>query len=179
MSKQKRKIFYLSDDKPIMSGGLLLYRFIKNEMELLLVEGRGFYEDLGGRVDDDDKDIFSTVSREAFEESNELLNKRSIKSRIKNAPYVYVPKYKYIVYILKANENEASLKSKDFGTKEIHDDIHRTIKWINLDTFLMPEIIKHKLNFRLKSSQLFNKLKEIRNDKKLDYNMFTDSSNTE
>ena len=178
MSKQNRKTFYLDKEKekPVTAGGVLLYRFIKKNMELLLVEGRGVYEDLGGRVDDNDKDIYATVAREASEESNSLLNKSKIKKRLKVAQYVYMTKCKYVIYIIKADENEEKLVSNDFGEKEKHDDVFRTVKWIPVDTFLLPDIIRHKLNFRLKSKALFDKLKEIVNDKKLDANMLSDSS---
>ena len=178
MSKQNRKTFYLDKEKekPVTAGGVILYRFVKKNMELLLVEGRGVYEDLGGRTDNDDKDIYTTVAREASEESNNLLSKSKIKKRIKVAPYIYMAKCKYVIYVIKADENEEKLISSDFGEKEEHDDVFRKVKWIPVDTFLLPDIIKHKLNFRLKSKALFDKIKEIINDKKLDGNMLSDSS---
>lgn len=178
MPPQKRKTFYLDKkkEKPVTAGGVILYRFLKSNMELLLVEGRGVYEDLGGRVDDTDKDILTTVSREASEESNEQLNKRSIKKRLKDSPYIYMARSKYVVYVTKATKDEEKLTSSDFGDKEEHDNFYRKIKWIPVDTFLMKDIIQHKLNFRLKNKSLFDKLKEIKNDKKLDFNMLSDTS---
>jgi hypothetical protein len=180
MSKKDKKIFYLSDDKvvgeEISAGGVILYRFKNGNMELLLVENRGLYEDLGGRVDKADKDIYSTVAREANEESNKLLSKSKIKKRIKDAPFAYMKRSKYIVYIIKANTDEIKLKSIDFGDKEIHDDIFRKVKWIPLDIFLSKDIIAHKLNFRLKNKSLFTKLIEIKKTNKLGITVFTDSS---
>jgi hypothetical protein len=173
----KKKLFYVNDDKdkPITSGGVIIYRFIKNNMELLLSDTRNNYEDLGGMIDEKDKDILSTIAREAFEESNNLLKKTTIKTRLKKSNYIYVPKCKYIIYIIKANSLEEKLSSLDFGDKEIHDNIDRKIKWIPLDIFLLPETIKYKLNWRLKSKLLYDKLKEIKNDVKLDINMFSSS----
>lgn len=181
MSKQIRKTFYLDKEKekPVTAGGVIIYRFIKKNMELLLVEGRGVYEDLGGRADDDDKDILTTVAREATEESNNLLSKSKIKKRLKDASYIYMPKCKYVVYIIKANDEEEKLVSSDFGDKEMHDDVFRKVKWVPAEIFLSPDVIKHKLNFRLKTKTLFNKIKEIINDKKLDGNMLSDNSDNE
>jgi hypothetical protein len=177
IANDKRKTFYLNKDKekPITAGGVILYRFVKNNMELLLADSRGAYEDLGGCVDDNDKNIYETVSREAYEESNKLLSKTKIKNRLKDAPSMYAPRSKYVVYIIEANGDEAMLKCADFGEKELHDDIFRKIRWIPLDTFLLPETIKHKLNWRLKNTILFSKLKEIKNNKNLDINLFSAS----
>ena len=176
-ANDKRKTFFLNKDKekPITAGGVILYRFVKNNMELLLADSRGVYEDLGGCVDDNDKNIYDTVSREAYEESNKLLSKTKIKNRLKDAPSMYAPKSKYVVYIIEANHDESMLKCTDFGEKELHDDIFRKIRWIPLDTFLLPEIIKHKLNWRLKNTILFNNLKAIKNNKNLDINLFSAS----
>jgi hypothetical protein len=163
-------------EKPVTAGGVILYRFQKKNMELLLVEGRGVFEDLGGVADEADRDIHSTVSREAWEESNELLSKITIKKRIKESSYVYMPRCKYVVYVIPATKSEEKLTSTDFGDKEEHDNFYRKIKWIPVDTFLSKDIIDHKLNFRLKNGALFNKIKEIKNDKKLDHNMLSDTS---
>jgi hypothetical protein len=184
MSKKeiKRKTFYIDDDedKPITAGGVIIYRFGKKGMELLLVESRGTYEDLGGRVDDEDKNIYTTVSREAYEESNYLLNKSSIKKRIKKKPrFAYAKRSKYIVYMIESTEEEADLVSKEFGDRELHDDILRKIKWIPLKKFLSNEIVQYKLNFRLKNAILFNILKDIEKDKKNDFNMFSNKTKSD
>ena len=172
----KRKIFHLDTDlekeNPITSGGVIIYRFINNNMELLLIESRGGFEDLGGRIDETDKNIYTTISREAYEESNCILDIKNIKTRLKSASFIYNPRSKYIVYIIEANKYEMKLLSNDFGDHEIYDDIVRTINWIPLDIFLLPDIIKHKLNWRLKSKKLFDLLKTIQIDKKMNINMF-------
>ena len=167
------KVFYINNDTDIVSsGGVLLYRFINGEMELLLSDTRGLYEDLGGKVDDNDKNINSSISREVHEESNGLIDKKSIKARLlKNNP-IYIKKSKYLLYILHATPKERTLKSEDFGNKEIHDDINRTIKWIPLDIFLSQKIIKHRLNWRLKNKKIFDALKEIKIKSQLSKNVF-------
>jgi len=171
-AKKNRKIFYLNDDpeKELTAGGVLIYKFTDGKLKLLIQESRGLYEDLGGRADDDDKNIHSTIAREAYEESNKLLKKKSIKERLSKAEYVYSKPNKYIVYVIKASDEEVNLKSKDFGSKEEHDDIDRTIKWISLDKFLESDIIKYKLNFRLKNKNLFDILTKLQGSKnKLSY----------
>lgn len=170
-----RKTFYLDDDetKPITAGGVLIYKFNKNnEMKLLLIDSRDKYEDFGGRVDSKDRSIYSTVSREAFEESNELLDKQSIRSRIKTAPYVYIKIAKYIVYIIEATETEAQLTMSDFGTKEIYEDINRKVKWISLEKFLEPEMQKQRINWRLTHYNIASELKNIMKQKILTTSIF-------
>ena len=156
---------------------MIIYRITNNKFDLLLSEARGLYEDLGGRTDDDDKDIISTVSREAYEESNKLLDIKSIKKRIKNAdPPIYMKRSKYAVYIIEATKEEAKLKSEKFGNRELHDDVPRKIKWIPLTKFMLPDILKYKINFRLKNKLLFDKLKSLALEKKMSINMFSSSS---
>jgi hypothetical protein len=178
MPPKAKKTFYLDENKeqPVTSGGVILYRFVKGNMELLLVESRGGFEDLGGRIDDDDDNIYTTVAREAYEESNELLSKITIKKRIKEAQFAYMERSKYVVYIIEANKKEIKLISDDFGDIEEHDNIARKIKWIPVETFLLAEVIKHKLNWRLKNKALFDILKFIKNDKKCNVSMFSETS---
>jgi predicted NUDIX family NTP pyrophosphohydrolase len=169
---EKRKTFYLNSDesKPVTSAGVLLYRYIKGNMEVLMADARGTFEDLGGIVDTKDKDIMSTATREAFEESNGLINKRKLKSRIKTAPFVYVEKMKYVVYIVKANNDEKNLTMADFGKIEVHDNIPRTIQW-----FPVNKIIFDKLNWRIKNRKIFDTLKEIKNEDSISVGIFSTS----
>lgn len=181
MPRKTQKLFYLNDehDKPISAGGIIIYKFDHGNMLLLLQESRGSpsrcsgnIEDLGGLVDKDDEDIYDTISREAKEETNNILSKSKIKKRIKLSPFAYTPRSKYVIYVIEANDFEKNLVSDDFGTREEHDDFERIIKWIPLNLFLTPEFIKHKLAWRLRNGQLFNILKKIDNDKKISSNMF-------
>lgn len=175
MRQKNKKIFYLNkhEEKPVGAGGVILYRFINGiNMELLLVESRGNYEDFGGCVDDEDDTIIDTVAREAYEESNKLLKIKSIKKRLNDAQFAYSERSKYVVYVICANEREEQLNSDDFGDIEIHDNISRKVKWIPLDVFLAKEVIQYKLNWRLKNKTLFDILKNIKNDKKNSINLF-------
>lgn len=174
MSKTKKITFYLDNDneKCVTSGGVIIYKFTDTGMKLLLVNSRGGYEDLGGMIDEEDEDIYDTVSREAYEESNYLLSEKTIKKRLLNAPHIYNKKCKYVVFLIEASKKEKKLKKDDFGDREIHDDINRTVKWISLSTFLSDNVVKHKLNWRLKYFPLFKKLNELNNDNKLEVSLF-------
>lgn len=156
----------------VTSGGVLIYKFGDSGMELLVINSRGGFEDFGGKIDEADKSIRKTVARETYEESNKLINKKQLELRLESAPYIYVKNSKYVCFIVEATYEESQLNSKDFGDVELHENIQRTVKWIPLSTILTPEIIKYKLNWRLKSSALFTKLNEINNKKKLCVSMF-------
>lgn len=170
----KSQTFYIdasSDEeqtnKEVTAAGVLIYKFVKNSMHILMADTRGTFEDLGGRADKKDKDIYSTAAREANEESNNILNKRKLKNRIKNAPYVYLEKSKYVVYFIKANEEEENLIESDFGDIEIHDNIKRKIRW-----FPVEKIIFEKLHFRIKNKRVFDMLKSIKSDNAINIGIF-------
>jgi len=162
-----RKTFYLdaNPDQPVMAAGVIIYKIKKNVVSVLLSKNRNQYEDLGGRVDLDDETIFDAVVREAYEETNEIIDKKKLKKRLSTAKYFYNKKSKYVVYLVKANNKEKKLKSNMFGDKEIHDNIDRKIKWIKITKIL--DTTKTKLNFRLLNKNLLDSLNSLQkeNDK--------------
>jgi hypothetical protein len=162
----ERKTFYLDDDKekPITAGGVVLYKIENDKIYLLLIDSRGNYEDLGGKSIDTDESIFDIVSREAHEKSNYLLSKDSIKERLITAKSIYISQSKYVIYIIDANHLESKLTTKNFDEKEIHNNIPRRIKWVSMEIFMRPEIIKHKVSAKLKNKHFFDILKNIEKD---------------
>lgn len=162
----ERKIFYLDDDKekPIIAGGVILYKIENDKIYLLLIDSRGNYEDLGGKSIDTDESILDVVSREAHEKSNYLLDKDSIKKRLITAKSIYISQSKYVVYIIDSNDFESKLTTKNFDEKEVHNNIPRRIKWVPMEIFMRPEIIKHKVSARLKNKYFFDILKNIEKD---------------
>lgn len=168
MSKKYKRIIMYIDEKPITASGVILYKFDKNKLKLLLIKSknRKTYEDLGGHIDETDKDIYDTASREVFEESNKVLNRKSIKKRIKKSSCFYTPKSKYLIFLLEATDEEEKMNSIIFGDKEEHDDIERVIDWIPLEKFLKKETIKTGMNWRLKNRELFIKLIELQTNHK-------------
>jgi 8-oxo-dGTP pyrophosphatase MutT (NUDIX family) len=155
-----RKTIYLDDDdaKPVTAGGVMIYKKTTNGLKVLVIETRGKYEDIGGKIDPMDNDIPSTVAREVEEETNAVIKAEDIIERIRNAPYVYVSNSKYVIYIVKATSHEFHLKKEAFGDKENHDGCNRTIGWILREELTRPIIVQCKMNWRIKNKHLFDKL---------------------
>jgi len=150
-----RPTFYYMNDqtKPIRAGGVLLFKYKKSNVELLMIKKTHqlTYEDIGGKTSIYDNDIYETITREVSEETNNLINSNIIKKQIFSSKCVYMPHAKYLLIIVKANHYERKLKEKDFGDKEINDDIDRTLEWVNLNDFLDNKL---KVNPRLHSIEL-------------------------
>lgn len=160
----ERNIFYYNNDKnnEIKAGGLLIYKKENDNLFLLLIENRGLYEDIGGRCDLSDKNIIETITREVEEETNYIIKKENLDLVLENYEEFYNKKCKYLMLILHADEYLKNLKSEQFGDIEIHDNIQRKIKWIDINEFFDKNIIKYKLNFRLKNKILFDILENIK-----------------
>ena len=156
-----RPTFYLDEEKQIelRAGGVLFYKFNedKTNFDLLLIYSRNNYEDFGGCTDAIDKDILDTVSREVDEESNNIFKKDIIRNKIKDLDPIYIKHCKYALYFIELIED---YNPEDFGTKEIHDNINRTVEWVSYDNFSNDDFIKI-LNFRLKSHDVLNYLKNL------------------
>lgn len=170
----RRKTFYLHEksENPITAAGIILYKKENDKIYLLLIESRGGYEDLGGKVDLDDTTVYDTISREAYEESNYLLDQDNIKRRLNRSKYAYIKNSKYVTYVVNADENESQMTSDMFGDYEIHDNIPRKILWVPINVFLRKEIIKYKLHPRLKNNFLFHILREIEKEELIFWDIF-------
>ena len=170
---------YLDDDpaKPVTAGGVMIYKYVQNKIMLLIIETEGKYEDIGGKIDPEDDDIYSAVAREVQEETNEQIMSDDIIDRLKLATYVYMPKSKYVIYIVEATDIEKKLKKVDFGDMEYHDAFPRTIGWIARDALMKPHNIQYKMNWRMKSKELFNQLIEIEKNVKYKKKLFKQKPN--
>lgn len=148
VNKTYRSTFYYNNDKskPIRAGGVIIYRKINHKIDFLLIKKNHNsieqYEDIGGKTDIYDINEFDTISREVFEETNSVINQEVIRYQLTKSSNIYVPYSKYLLYLIEANVYERNLKSIHFGNKEIHDDIDRTIVWIDINSYL-----DNKLNF--------------------------------
>lgn len=165
MSEQKR-IFKISNNGvlfPVCAGGIILYRIENKELQLLLMcrSAGCCYEDLGGKSQFDDQDIYQTVAREAEEESNGLINRNSVFNRIKQSEFIISEKCKYVLFVVRANNKEVNLKSEQFGDKEIHENLPRTVDWVTLSEFTNYIKLTGKLNFRLRNRKLYQLLKQL------------------
>jgi len=150
-----RPTFYYKNDqtKPIRAGGVLFFNYKKSNIELLMIKKSSNlkYEDIGGKTSESDKDIYETIAREVSEETNNVINFTIIQKQLHLAKCIYIPHAKYLLFIVKANSFERKLKASHFGNKEIHDDIDRTIEWVNFDDFLDNKL---NTNTRLHSYEL-------------------------
>ena len=146
-----RKTFYLHDDpnKPVLAAGVLFH----TDEAILLIESRGGYEDIGGKVDHEDADLHQTVNREVEEETNGII--KNIVDRLDDTQCVYVPRSKYVIYLVQATADESRLKGPEFGDRELKDDIARTIAWMPIPEFVAA---RNKMNWRLRSSTVFRKV---------------------
>lgn len=144
----ERPTFYYDNDntKPIRAGGVIIYRKINNKIQFLLIKKKyndiERYEDIGGKTDINDITSYDTIAREVSEETNSVINEGIMKYQLSKSSNIYVPYSKYLLYLVQANVYERNLKSNYFGNKEIHDDINRTIVWVDIDNYL-----DNKLNF--------------------------------
>ena len=173
-TKSQRVTMYLKNDdtKPVTAAGALFYKQVGKQMMLLVIENKSKYEDIGGKIDPGDGDIISAVLREIKEETNGQINMENGIERLKTASYVYVPKSKYVIYIIEANASEKKLKKNDFGDREGHDGFARTIGWISLEELTNSATIQYKMNWRMKCKALFVKLTDIEKHFKFKNNMF-------
>jgi hypothetical protein len=167
----ERPTFSYNNDntKPIRAGGVILYkRTNNNNIEVLLIkkiiDNTCRYEDIGGKTDSSDINIFDTISRETEEETNNVINKNIIKTQLINSNLIYSYKSKYVVAFTKANKYERKLNTDLFGTEETHDKIIRTIHWVNINNILENKICLHP-RLKMMLSDLKNQLNSLKINK--------------
>lgn len=169
--RDERPTFYFKNntENSIRAGGVLLYKFTEDtdEPEYLMINKEGKYEDFGGRTDIIDKCINDTIVRECQEESNNIINKVDIYPAMLKSKPVYCPRGKYMVYVVKTQN---SYEPSQFGDREIHDDIPRTVEWVKHSDIMKHRNIHNFLHRRLKFNDFYNKLNNIyKNCVKKDY----------
>lgn len=88
----ERPTFSYNNDntKPIRAGGVILYkRTNNNNIEILLIKklisNIYQYEDICEKTDSLDSNILDTISREAEEKTNNVINKTIIKNQLINS----------------------------------------------------------------------------------------------
>ncbi len=145
LKQHKRPTFYY-DTYMLRAGGILLYKIVNNEIILLMIYNKGKLEDIGGRTNAIDGTIYDTIAREVVEESNNIFNKDDIKNRINDnihQPIIHSHS-KYMLFLVPLINDEYNLTEEIFGTVELHGNIERIFKWINL-----TDLAKNNLNRRL------------------------------
>jgi len=172
----KRPTFYYNGEqlKPIKAGGVIIYKIEDGSIKILLIKIKQFcksvkdgvkdgevkevYEDIGGKTDSGDISFYDTVSREVAEETNNVINPQIIKHQLSYSDNLYIEHAKYLLYIIKANSYEKNLNTQSFGDKEIHDNIDRTIVWIDALDYLNN---LKKFNPRLHSNEIKEYFKKL------------------
>lgn len=161
-NRNKRPTFYYNNDelKPIKAGGVIIYKIEEKSIKILLIKIKyinqkkdiyDFYEDIGGKTDKIDISFYDTISREVAEETNNVINPQIIKYQMSYSDDLYIEHAKYLLYIIKANSYERNLNTQSFGNKEIHDNIDRTIEWIDINDYLNNT---KKFNPRIHSNEI-------------------------
>lgn len=129
--------------KTYYGAGVILY----NGSKILMQKSRyeNYWEDFGGRTDEEDKNIIYSAYREAKEESNGVLTHSYLKRLVKKNPkkcYPLEQDNSYFIYMIYVDrEEKGKLKSERFGDCEIHDGIPRIVEWVERDVKLHPRII--------------------------------------
>ncbi len=152
--KDNRPTFYFRNDasKPLRAGGILFYKKINNEPYFLMIDNTysKWIEDIGGKTDEKDININSTIIREVDEETNSLINKNYVTMELsKNCTKLYCKYSKYILYLIEADEYVSSLSTENFGDIELHTKFSRKIYWYSRD-----QLKKSNLNPRLDFEEL-------------------------
>ena len=122
------------------ASGIIFYRIINDELHFLLqrVKNNSVYEDLGGKIDITDNNIWMTAVREAVEESNGVIYGKTVdecRNYIMNLTerHAYLnTKIKYALFLVHLPGDD----NYDFGDCEYASGftINRTIEWISINT---------------------------------------------
>jgi hypothetical protein len=149
----KRKVFNI-EGNIVSAGGIIYYQNNK----LLMIRSRGKLEDFGGCVDTNDKNIWDTISREASEESNNIFKKAKVYNLINNKKPVINKASKYALLFVRTKKKYVA---EDFGSIELHDNIARTVEWVNIEKFKDPNFMRKNLAWRLRFGEFFKKINNI------------------
>lgn len=144
MSKKYAKVY---KGKTFYGAGVILY----NKDKILMQKSRGnnYWEDFGGRTDEEDRDVITSGFREAREESNGVLKTVYLKELMKKNPdkcfYLMQENSYFIIMIYVSGKEKKKLHSNLFGTYEKHDGIERKVEWVSKEEKLHPRILDLKI----------------------------------
>jgi|SRR5579862_730898 len=184
-----RKVFYFDGkgDNVVTACGSLFFKEVNSDIYLLLIKYENpkwpHYDDFGGKVDEQDDNISSTIMRETSEETNGIISKDMMKnfpptlmeySKKGNifpnrlgaisSKLFYTKQSKYCLQLIEVT-NSFFQDTSVFGDREITDDIKRTINWYKYEN------VKNNLAMRLRNNELiacFDLLKLIGQQNKVE-----------
>jgi 8-oxo-dGTP pyrophosphatase MutT (NUDIX family) len=156
---KKTKRQFIIGKNAYVSAGVIFCRYINGSPHYLLIKRTGDvrfrFEDLGGKIDDEDEDLIDLAAREAAEECNaalvprdlnEITKVRTLYDKALNDSISYIkqlvtyykvkpllfPEIKYAVYVIPLPDD---MEMQDFGEVEIVHDVEnnspikRTLNW--------------------------------------------------
>ena len=59
-------------------------------------------------------------------------------------------------------EVDKNYEPEDFGTLEVHENVERTVEWVDADMFLTGDFIRKKLHVRLRRCSLIKQIIDLR-----------------
>lgn len=118
------------DGYPIRACGITFYAFNEGKMYLLLMKTDKWYEDIGGKTDVGDPDLFYTTARETNEESNRLFEFDEIYQVVQGSQVTVARKSKYAIFYVEIPWFE---NTSIFGESEIYEHNNRIFEWVDVD----------------------------------------------
>lgn len=135
-----RPTFYIGKH-PIRACGVTFYSFHEGQMLLLLMKTSKWYEDIGGKTECNDKNIYFTCAREVNEETNGVIEFDEIYQSLQHAKLSISRKSKYVSFYVEIPWFE---NTEIFGDYELHEINKRSFQWIDA-----KDINTIKRNYRL------------------------------
>ena len=162
-----RPTFYFQSNYklPVRAAGILFYTFKNDELYLYILHTiKGVLEDLGGKTESVDNDMYETAAREADEESNSMFNRWGIRSLLYKSSSnhtVYLKESKYCLFIIPAisaciNTIPFVAKANRSTLNKATEPIGSYLNWIKF----IPEL-KTKLHPRLQNTVLYDFLNQL------------------
>jgi hypothetical protein len=159
MSRENdRRIFAYKGNKSceITATGIIYYKKIDDKIQLLIVHNfrDDCLEDLGGKTDICDISPLASASREAEEETNNVISRSVSKGLLSTVEPIYIKSGKYLLFLVEAPKIIQNLKKENFGNSEkCHNKIKswtldRIIDWISLEDFMKSS----KIHIRLRDA---------------------------
>ncbi len=139
-----RPTFFNNDEnQPIRAGGIIFYKidpFTKNIKLLMQYTERidqrtnikrNVYEDIGGKTDEKDNNIYDTITREIVEETNNIITKEIIKEHLDKKHHTFYLKHsKYFLILVEANKYIIDINPRAYGKNESNGK-KRLFYWID------------------------------------------------
>lgn len=140
----------------IRAAGIMLYKMgNKRNIKVLIQNRMKYYEDLGGKTSADDLTVYDTAIRELKEETNYYIN--ITKKRLEDAEYIYNPKAKYLLFLVKAVEYEKTCTSDLFDYYENDNQRFRMVIWENI-----YDLLDFPIHPRLNKNMIRNIIQKLR-----------------